>query len=65
MADAVTVAELYRKRWRIEGAFHTLSQALKAEIKTLSYPPAALLAFCVGVVSFNLFAVVKAALRSA
>jgi hypothetical protein len=65
VADAVTMAELYRKRWRIEGAFHTLSQALKAEIKTLSYPPAALLAFCVGVVSFNLFAVVKAALRSA
>jgi hypothetical protein len=49
----------------IEGAFHTLSQALKAEIQTLSYPPAALLAFCVGVVSFNIFAVVKAALRSA
>jgi hypothetical protein len=64
-ADAVTVAELYRKRWRIEGAFHTLSQALNAEIQTLSYPPAALLAFCVGVVSFNIFAVVKAALRSA
>ncbi len=64
-ADALGVAELYRKRWRIEGAFHTLSRALKAEIKTLSYPPAALLAFCVGLVSFNLFAVVKAALRSA
>jgi len=64
-ADAVTVAELYRKRWRIEGAFHTLSQALNAEIQTLSYPPAALLAFCVGLVSFNIFAVVKAALRSA
>jgi hypothetical protein len=64
-AEALVVAELYRKRWRIEGAFHTLSRALKAEIKTLSYPPAALLAFCVGLVSFNLFAVVKAALRSA
>jgi hypothetical protein len=64
-ADAVKVAELYRKRWRIEGAFHTLSQALNAEIKTLGYPPAALLGFCVGLMSFNLFAVVKAALRSA
>jgi hypothetical protein len=64
-ADALQVAELYRKRWRIEGAFHTLSQALKAEIQTLSYPPAGLLAFCVGLVSFNIFAVVKAALRSA
>jgi hypothetical protein len=64
VADAVTVAELYRKRWRIKGAFHTLSQALQSEINTLGYPPAALLAFCVGVVSFNIFATLKAALRS-
>lgn len=65
VADALTVAELYRKRWRIEGAFHALSETLQSEIKTLAYPPAALLGFCVGLVSFNLFAVVKAALRSA
>jgi hypothetical protein len=64
VADARTVAELYRKRWRIEGAFHALSETLQSEIKTLAYPPAALLGFCVGLVSFNLFAVVKAALRS-
>jgi hypothetical protein len=63
-ADAGTVAELYRKRWRIEGAFHTLSQALESEIHTLGYPPAALLGFCVGLVSFNIFATLKAALRS-
>jgi hypothetical protein len=63
-ADALRVAELYRRRWKIEGAFHTLSQALEAEINTLGYPPAALLAFCVGVVSFNIFATLKAALRS-
>jgi hypothetical protein len=64
-ADARKVAELYRKRWKIEGAFHQLSQTLQSEINTLGYPPAALLGFCVGLVSFNLFAVVKAALRSA
>jgi hypothetical protein len=63
-ADALKVAELYRKRWRIEGAFHTLSQTLESEINTLGYPPAALLAFCVGLVSFNIFATLKAALRS-
>ena len=63
-ASAAGVAELYRKRWRIEGAFHELSQTLDAEIDTLSYPPAALLGFCVGLVSYNLFAVLKAALRS-
>jgi hypothetical protein len=34
------------------------------QINTLGYPPAALLAFCVGLVSFNLFATLKAALRS-
>ncbi len=65
VADALTVAELYRRRWRIEAAFHALSETMQSEIKTLAYPPAALLGFCVGLVSFNLFAVVKAALRSA
>lgn len=64
VADALTVAALYRKRWRIEGAFQELSQALQAEIDTLSYPAAALLAFCVGLVSYNVFATLKAALRS-
>jgi hypothetical protein len=49
-ADALQMAGLYRKRWTIEGAFHTLGQALNAEVETLSDPPAALLAFCVGVV---------------
>jgi hypothetical protein len=63
-AAAATVAQLYRKRWRIEGAFHQLSQTLETEIKTLAYPPAALLGFCVGLVSFNIFATLKAALRS-
>ncbi len=64
VVDAATVAALYRKRWRIEGAFHELSQALQAEIDTLSYPAAALLAFCVGLVSYNVVATLKAALRS-
>jgi IS4 transposase len=43
-ADARKVAELCRKRWRIEAAFHALSETLQSEIKTLAYPPAALLA---------------------
>jgi hypothetical protein len=53
-----------RQSFTRQGAFHTLSQTLETEINTLGYPPAALLAFCVGRVSFNIFAVVKAALRS-
>jgi hypothetical protein len=50
------VGELDRKRWRIEGACHQLSQTLQSEINALGYPPAALLGFCVGPMSFNLFA---------
>jgi hypothetical protein len=64
VADAAKVAELYRKRWRIEAAFHALSETLQSEINTLGYPPATLLAFCVGLVSFNIFATLKAALRN-
>jgi IS4 transposase len=60
---AETVARLYRKRWRIETAFQHLAQDLKTEIKTLGYPRAALFGFCIGVVAYNILAVLKAALR--
>lgn len=63
-ADALTGAELYRKRWKIEGAFQELAETLSAEIQTLGYPKAALLGFCVGLVSYNVVATLKAALRS-
>jgi hypothetical protein len=59
------VVELYRTRWRIETAFHKLERHLHAEICTLGYPPAALFGFCLGLVAFNLYAVVMAALRAA
>lgn len=64
-ADAIRIAELYRKRWRIEYAFQELGQALSSEINTLCYPKAALLAFCVAVNLYNVLSVMKAALRSA
>lgn len=64
VADAATVADLYRGRWRIEGAFQEMAETLSAEIQTLGYPKAALLGFCVGLVSYNVFATLKAALRS-
>ena len=60
---AETVARRYRKRWRIETAFQHLAQDLKTEIKTLGYPRAALFGFCIGVVAYNILAVLKAALR--
>jgi hypothetical protein len=60
---AVTVARVYLKRWRIETAFQHLAQDLNTEIKTLGYPRAALLGFCIGLVAYNSLAVLKAALR--
>ena len=60
---AQTVARLYLKRWRIETAFQHLEQDLNTEIKTLGYPRAALFGFCIGLVAYNILAVLKAALR--
>lgn len=62
-ADARAVAKLYRRRWTIEHAFEDLALALECEINTLCYPKAALFGFCVGLVVYNLLAVVKGALR--
>ena len=64
-ADALAIAELYRRRWTVEAAFGELATCLNGEIDTLGYPKAALFAFCVALVSYNVMSVVKAALRSA
>ena len=64
-AKAKTIADLYRKRWTIETAFQEMEATLNGEINTLGYPKAALFAFCVALVSYNLMSVVKAALRAA
>jgi hypothetical protein len=65
VADAVKVAELYRKRWTLETAFQELESSLNGEINTLGYPKAALFAFCLALVAYNMMSTVKAALRSA
>jgi IS4 transposase len=64
VARAKTIAELYRKRWTIETAFAELEATLRGEVETLGYPKAALFAFCVALMAYNLLSVVKAALRS-
>src|SRR5262249_1702034 len=61
---ATKVAFLYLKRWRIEGAFHELTVALRCEVDTLGYPKAALFGFSVAVAAYNVLAVLKAALRA-
>lgn len=64
-ARPAQVAELYRKRWTIEGLFLEVTQTLTCEIQTLAYPPAALFAFCLALLASNAVAVLKAALRAA
>ena len=62
-APARVIAELYRKRWTIETAFAGLAETLDGEVNTLGYPKAALFAFCVALVAYNVHSVLKAALR--
>jgi hypothetical protein len=63
-ADALRVAELDRTRWTLETAFQELEASLNSEIETLGSPKAALFAFCVALVAYNVLSTVKAALRS-
>jgi len=62
---AAAVAELYRGRWDIEGAFQDLTVILQCEPNTLGYPPAALFAFCLAVVAYNVLRLTRAALGAA
>jgi Transposase DDE domain len=63
-AGARRLAELYRTRWQIETAFQELTQYLRCEVNTLGYPKAALFAFALAMVAYNVLVVVKAALAS-
>lgn len=59
--DAKQVAQLYRRRWRIETMFQRLESVLNSEITTLGQPRAALLAFGVAVLAYNVLAVLQTA----
>jgi IS4 transposase len=61
---AQDVAMLYRHRWSIEGMFGRLESVLHSEVKTLGYPRAALLAFGVAVMAYNVLAVLQAAVEA-
>jgi len=45
-ADALAVANLYRKRWTLETMFQSLTLMLEGEIAALGYPRAALFGGC-------------------
>ena len=55
---------MYRRRWTIETAFAELEATLHGEVNTLGYPKAALFAFCVALVAYNVLSTLKGALRS-
>jgi len=62
---ATRIAQAYRARWKVEAAFGELATALHCEIKSLGYPPAALFAFGVGVMAYNILSVVRTAMAAA
>lgn len=62
-ATAVEVADLYRRRWTIEGMFQRLEKVLESEVRALGQPSAALLAFSVAVLAYNVLSVVQAAVE--
>lgn len=57
---ACEVAALYRRRWRIESMFQRLESVLNSEITSLGHPRAALLAFGVAALAYNVLAVIGA-----
>ena len=64
VAPAPLIAQLYRKRWKLETLFQVLTENLCCEINTLGYPKAALFTFCIALVAYNVLSTVQAALRS-
>lgn len=58
-ADALTVSELYRTRWKIETAFLHITVALNCEIDALCYPKAALFCFANALIAYNALSIVK------
>lgn len=57
--SAISIADAYQMRWTIEGVFSELTLSLRGEIDTLAYPPAALLAYALALVSYNVLSLIK------
>jgi hypothetical protein len=63
-ASALTLAELYLRRWTIEHSFQELTEYLRCEVNTLGYPQAALFGFCLAVCAYNVLALLKGAVAA-
>ncbi|WNG59823.1 IS4 family transposase [Archangium gephyra] len=61
---AQEVAKLYRRRWSIEGMFGRLESVFQSEIAGLGNPRAALLAFGVACMTYNILAVLQSAVET-
>lgn len=57
------IADSYRSRWSIEGVFGELTLSLNGEINTLAYPPAAIIAYALALISFNVLTLVRASVE--
>ena len=60
---ATKIALLYRQRWKIEGMFQRLESVLHSEVRSLGYPRAALFAFGIAVVAYNVLSTLQAAVE--
>lgn len=61
--SALAIADSYRSRWAIEGVFGELTLSLNGEINTLAYPPAAIIAYALALISFNVLTLVRASVE--
>lgn len=63
--SAGQIADLYRRRWSIEGMFQRLESVLDSEIESLGSPRAALLGFASAILAYNVLAVLKRSVEQA
>jgi IS4 transposase len=63
--SAAKIADLYRKRWTIEGMFQRLEAVLNSELRAQGHPRAALLGFSIAVLVYNVLAVLKKSVEHA
>jgi IS4 transposase len=63
--SAQEVADAYRHRWKIENMFQWLEAVLHSEVRTFGRPRAALFAFSVAVLAYNVLSVLQSAVEQA
>ena len=63
--QADVIASLYRRRWKIEGMFQWLESVLESEVSALGYPRAALFAFAVALMAYNVLSLLQTVIESA